>query len=204
MSNLISITTQKIKQLFAKTHVWTLLLIVGLILIAPISVSAQNCPSGYQCEGGCEYIGHCVSNRTCILVPPFYIRPGARNCGSFIIGRVNPPQGVADYNMQTALQPGSGNIGILLFVSNVVKLITAVGGILILINFVVAGITLIAQAGNTQAMTGVKDKLTYGLIGLVIMVAAYTAMALVGQIIFGNPLFIINPDLNALGALSGP
>lgn len=204
MSHLTPTIAKMSHWISAKTQLGLIVTVMVLMLGATTSVGAQNCPSGYQCEGGCEYIGHCVSNQTCIVVPPFYIRPGARNCGSFIIGRVDPPQGVADYNMETMLQPGSGDIGILLFVSNVIKLVTAVGGILILINFVMAGITIISQAGNTQALTAVKEKLTFGLIGLVIMVAAYTAMALVGQIIFGNPLFIINPDLNALGALSGP
>ena len=204
MPHLTSTITKASDWILARTRFWLVLIVIVLMWGTTTVVSAQNCPSGYQCEGGCEYIGHCISNQTCILVPPFYIRPGARNCGSFIIGRVKPPQGVQDYNMQTMLQPGSGDIGILLFVSNVIKLITAVGGILILINFIMAGLTIISQAGNTQALTAVKDKLTFGLIGLVIMVAAYTAMALVGQIIFGNPLFIINPDLNALGALSGP
>lgn len=148
----------------------------------------------------CKYEGQCIDNAKCHSVG-YNIWVFAGPCGSAIIGRVESPVGVKEYNTETALQ-GNGDIGILNFINNVIQLLTAVGGLFILINLIIAGFTYITQAGNSQAASSIKDRLTYAVIGVVIMVASYTLIAVISWLIFGNPTFIINPDLTSLGALA--
>ena len=111
--------------------------------------------------------------------------------------------GVDRYNIDAA--NGNGiNIGILVFASKLLKLVNIVAGLLIFVNFVSAGYTYITSAGNTSLYTEIKEKLTFSVVGIVIIVAAYTGAALLGLIFFGDPSFILNPDLVKYGALTPP
>jgi hypothetical protein len=108
-----------------------------------------------------------------------------------IIGNVVPPAGVAVYNDKV----GENGIGLLLFISNLIKLGTIVAGIWVMFNFISAGYIYITSAGDSSAHKKVSDQLTMSVIGLVIIVASYTIAGLLGLIIFGDPGYILNPQI---------
>lgn len=108
-----------------------------------------------------------------------------------IIGKVSPPPGVAAYNDQA----GAGSIGILIFVSNLIRLGTVIAGIWVLFNFITAGYIYITSSGDSSAHKKVSDQLTNSVMGLVLIVVAYTIAGLLGLIIFGDPSYILNPSI---------
>lgn len=112
---------------------------------------------------------------------------------SSIFGEVSPPPGVAEYD-KAALASGA-DIGLLLFVSNMIKLVTVVAGLFVIFNVVYAGIIYISSMGDSKAHSQVRDQITYSVVGLVIIVASYAIAMLIGLIFFGDATFIISPKI---------
>jgi hypothetical protein len=115
--------------------------------------------------------------------------------GGSIFGNISAPQGVSNYNAQ------AGGIGIILFFSNLIKLITVVAGIWTMLNFILAGFTYVTSADDSGKTEKVASKLTVSVIGLAIIVAAYTLAAVIGLILFNDAGFIINPQIPSVTAL---
>jgi len=186
--------------------VMSLLMFGGLFSASKSPVQAA-CPSGYTCSGGCTYIGQCINNKKCSYQPIYgqkIIAPGTEECGSAVIGGVKPPEGVRSYNFQAVMAGNGDNIGILIFASKLLKIANIIAGLLIFTNFVSAGYAYVTSAGNTSIMAEIKDKLTFSIIGIIIIVAAYAGMAIFSYILFGDPGFLLNPDLTKYGALANP
>src|SRR3989304_1781180 len=74
--------------------------------------------------------------------------------------------------------------------SLIVGLITIFAGLFFLIIFVAAGVQFITAGGDTHKRETPRDKMPTGIVGLVIAIAAYALVGLVGSI-FG--LEILNP-----------
>lgn len=120
--------------------------------------------------------------------------PTVRAAGGDIFGSINPPAGVDKYNSQA----GAGGIGIMIFISNIIRLSTILAGIWVFINFILAGWIYITSAGDKGASTKVSEKMTMSVMGLMIIVGAYTVAAILGLVIFGDASYIINPKLKGI------
>lgn len=105
-----------------------------------------------------------------------------------VFGTVQPPAGTQLYN------EAAGGIGLLLFISNMIRLATVVAGIYVLINFVLAGYDYIT-AGDSKAGQKVRERMTSSVLGLVVIVASYVIIGLAGLIFFGRASYFINPDI---------
>ena len=112
--------------------------------------------------------------------------PGPRS----IFGSVQAPQGVAEFNQQV-----TGGVGIILFFSNLIKLIAIIAGLWTMLNFILAGFTYVTSADDPGKIEKIGSKLTLSVVGLGIIVASYTLAALIGLIFFGDATFIINPKI---------
>ncbi|MBD3250613.1 MAG: hypothetical protein GF381_03535 [Candidatus Pacebacteria bacterium] len=109
-----------------------------------------------------------------------------------VIGRIKPPPGVENYN--------EGNtIGIFIFMSQMIKLVTIVAGIWTMFNFIMAGWTYLTAGGDSSAGEKVSKQMTNSVVGLVIVALAYSIAALVGLIIFGDASYILNPQIQTIG-----
>jgi len=142
----------------------------------------------------CNYTGQCVDNKSCLCISSSICFLSPSPCGSAIIGEVEPPQGVAEYNDEAG-----GEIGLFKFASNIINLASVIGGIIVMFNFVLAGFTYVTSAGNPSAHEKVKDKITWGLVGLAIIASFYLIAAIVGVIFYGSSAAVLNPALG--GAL---
>lgn len=111
--------------------------------------------------------------------------------GNDIFGTINAPKGVAEYNDQAGSQVG----GLMIFFSNIIKISAVFAGIWVMINFILAGWIYITSSGDSNAASKVSSKLNMSLIGIMLIVGAYTIAALIGLIIFGDVNYIINPTL---------
>jgi hypothetical protein len=115
-----------------------------------------------------------------------------------VFGPINPPPGVAELNAEA----GDSNIGLLIFVSNMIKLVSVVAGVWVMFNFITAGFTYITAAGDSGAMTKIGEKLSLSVSGLLLIVASYTIAGIIGLIIFGDATYIISPEIPT--AIQGP
>jgi hypothetical protein len=107
-----------------------------------------------------------------------------------IFGTIEAPQGVAEFNAQA-----DSGLGIILFFSNLIKLIAIVAGLWTMLNFILAGFTYVTSADNPSAIEKIGSKLSSSVIGLAIIVASYTLAAVIGLILFGDASFIISPEI---------
>jgi hypothetical protein len=106
-----------------------------------------------------------------------------------IFGSVSAPPGVADYDAQV------GGIGLVLFLSNLIKIVTIVGGLFVMVNLIRAGWTYISSSGDASAHEKVANTITFSVVGLAIIVASYAGAALIGLIFFGDATFILSPTI---------
>lgn len=90
---------------------------------------------------------------------------------------------------------GDFNIGIVLFFSNILRLVFVVAGIYALLNFIIAGYQYMTAGGDTKALTAAWNRIWQTLLGLIIIVGSFALAALFGYLIFGNAMFILNPKI---------
>ena len=128
-----------------------------------------------------------------------FVSPVLAAPGDELFGQIEAPQGVAQFNEQAG--EGANNIGLLIFISNLIKFASVVAGIWVLFNFITAGFTYVTASGDKGAYDKIGSKLTLSVTGLVLIVGAYTIAGILGLIIFGDPTYIINPDIPTI---SGP
>lgn len=155
--------------------------------------------------GGCTYVGQCVGNKKCecsVTGPRAFqecqnadvLFVGTQDCGSAIIGGVKPPTSVQ------AVNDASGGIGIVYFASRLLDFGSVIAGILVMINFLVAGFIYITSAGNSAANEKVRDRISWSFVGLIVILAAYVLAGIGGLIFFGDATYILQPQLQ--GALN--
>jgi hypothetical protein len=112
----------------------------------------------------------------------------------FGIGTIDVPPGVKEY--QTAAQAKTGaDIGIIYFVSNLIKIFAAVAGVWTLFNITLAGYMYLSSSGDAGTHQKVQTQVTNSVIGLILIVLSFTFGGLIGFIFFGDAGFILNPSL---------
>jgi len=110
-----------------------------------------------------------------------------------LIGTITNP-------MPSAYQHLTGtNGGLILFFTNILRVIFAVAGIYAFINFILAGFQYLGAAGDTKALTAAWNRIWNSLLGLIIVVGSFALAALFSQLIFGRADYILNPTLYGPG-----
>ena len=114
---------------------------------------------------------------------------------------MNLAQGNVDFG--TITQPGvispaygsveNGAIGVLL--NTVFNLLLVVAGIYALFNFILAGYAFLAAGDDPKQIQGAWAKIHQSVIGLLIAAGSLVLAAIFGQILFGDPGFLINPSI---------
>jgi hypothetical protein len=90
--------------------------------------------------------------------------------------------------------PGKAG-GLMLFLSNIIRLVFVVAGIVAFINFIIAGFQYMNAAGDTKALNAAWSRIWNSLLGLVVIVASFALTALISQLFFGDPTYILNPTI---------
>lgn len=88
-----------------------------------------------------------------------------------------------------------GQIGLLLFFSNLFQLLTVIAGLWVLLNIVLAGFEYISSQGDSGAHAKVREKVTNSVLGIVLIVSAYTIVAIIGLLFFGEANYFLQPTL---------
>jgi hypothetical protein len=147
---------------------------------------------------GCSSVGQCINDLRCTAANVSSSSgPSGGACGgTAIIGEVAPPDAISGLVNKGA----AGSNAIVFFISRIINFGTIIAGLITIGNFIAAGVMYVSagSTGDTGVHTKVRDKLTYGIVGLLIIVVSYTIVGLVGLIFFGDPLFTLNPSLSGL------
>lgn len=94
---------------------------------------------------------------------------------------------------------GSGASGIIIFFTNIVRLVFVVAGIYAFLNFIIAGYQYMSAGGDAKALQAAWGRIWQTLIGLVIVVTAFLLTSLVSYLLFGNATYILNPQVYGPG-----
>jgi hypothetical protein len=110
-----------------------------------------------------------------------------------IVGTITNP-------MPTAYKSLTGpNGGLILFLTNILRLVFVVAGIYAFINFIIAGFQYMTAAGDTKALNAAWSRIWNSLLGLILVVGSFALAALFSQLIFGDASFILSPKLYGPG-----
>ncbi len=109
------------------------------------------------------------------------------------VGNIKPPPGVEQQIADSGLP--ATDVAILFFFNKMLVAVTVVMGIWVLFNLVLAGVSYITSSGDAKAHTQVKDRLIMSVLGIVLIVGAYTLTAVVSYVIFGDPSYALNPTI---------
>lgn len=169
-------------------------LTIFLNLIAVSSMFFQ--PHLVFAGGPCSK-GGCYNNLKCVWTPnpslpaDGYYVVSDEPCGSAVIGGVAAPTAIAKFDL-------SSTIGILSLVSRILNFGAIIGGIIVVGNFVSAGLMYLSGTESADTHIKVRDKITYSIVGIVIIVSAYTIVGLMGLIFFKDATFLLNPRLQGI------
>lgn len=77
-----------------------------------------------------------------------------------------------------------------LIISNVIGIITIIGGIWFIFTFILGAFSFLTAGGDKAKMEEASKKITQGVIGIVVLAGAYALISLIGTILGYN---ILNP-----------
>lgn len=106
---------------------------------------------------------------------------------SDIIGTVTNP-------MPRAYQ-GIASGGLILFLTNILRLVFVAAGIFAFVNLIIAGFQFMSAGGDAKALGQAWDRIWGSLLGLILVVGSFALAALFGYVLFGDAGFILNPKI---------
>ncbi len=108
-----------------------------------------------------------------------------------IIGNLRPP--ITD--MPDAITPDGNIVGPVIFLNNVLRLAFVAAGLWVFMNIVIAGFMFINAGGNAETISKAWERIWQSIVGLVIMACSFLVAAVIGILIYRNPMAILDPSL---------
>jgi hypothetical protein len=110
-----------------------------------------------------------------------------------IVGKVKNPLPAA-YQSVTGSQGG-----LILLLTNVLRLVFVAAGIFALINIIGAGFEFMNAGGDAKKIEGAWGKIWLSMVGLLIIVGSFALAAVMGYLLFGDAGFILSPKIYGPG-----
>lgn len=107
-------------------------------------------------------------------------------------GQIAPPDALIS---KYGSEPGSA-IGAL--IQNIIWILIIGAGIYALFNLVLAGYSFMSAGDDAKKVSGAWGKIYQTVMGLAFAAGAFVLAAIFGQLIFGDPTFILNPVIPTL------
>ena len=105
-----------------------------------------------------------------------------------IFGKITQPEALKNFG-------GVEEGGIGKFLNLILQVLIIVAGIYALFNLVLAGYAFMSAGDDPKKMAGAWQKIWQTLLGLAFAAGAFVLAAIFGQLIFGDPSFILNPKI---------
>lgn len=96
---------------------------------------------------------------------------------------------------QTAFSGMSGAQAIGSLIERIIQLLIIGAGIYALFNFVIAGYDFLSAGDDAKKVAGAWAKIWQTALGLLVAAGAFVLAAIFGQLIFGDPTFILHPRI---------
>jgi len=108
-----------------------------------------------------------------------------------IFGNFTPPQHLVNIGSLTG-----GGLGILLQL--ILQILIIGAGIFALFNFILAGYAFLSAGDDPKKVAGAWAKIWQSVLGLAFVAGSFVLAAIFGQILFDNPLFILEPVIPSI------
>ena len=95
---------------------------------------------------------------------------------------------------------GGVKTGLPALISNFIGLMLTIGGIAVLITFLLAGLDYITAAGDPKKIENAARKINMSLTGLVVIAAAFLIAGIAGKLLLGDYSAFLTPKLFGPGA----
>lgn len=102
-----------------------------------------------------------------------------------IFGQISPPTGNYSPNIE----------GLTQLITNLLRLAILGAGLWAFLNILIAGFNFITAAGDPKKVANAWERIYLSITGLVVIVASFILAAIIGYLIFGDPLFILQPQI---------
>lgn len=116
-----------------------------------------------------------------------------------IVGSINTPEHLSGGYGDVAGDNGGG--GLLGLVSNLVKLVIAVGGLWAFVNLLLAGFVYITSGDKPDELVKAHQRIYMSILGLVVMIGSFAITMIVSFLLYGNASTILNPVISGPGAI---
>lgn len=107
--------------------------------------------------------------------------------GENIFGNVTLPEGLG--------RLGAGAAALVTLLNIVLRLLVVAGGIWALINIIIAGYQFMTAGGDPKAISSAWARIWQSLVGLLLVAGSFLLAAIFGQLLFGSPTAILNPQI---------
>ena len=87
------------------------------------------------------------------------------------------------------------NGGLILFLTNILRLVFVAAGMFAFINLILAGFQFIGAGGDPKAIAAAWAKIWQSLLGLILIVGSFALASLLGYLLFNNHGFILNQQI---------
>jgi hydrogenase-4 membrane subunit HyfE len=87
----------------------------------------------------------------------------------------------------------NSQMGIVLFFTNVIRLVFVAAGIYALVNFIIAGYQYMSAGGDSKQLTAAWARIWQTLLGLIIIVSSFALAGIIGFLFFGDATYILKP-----------
>ncbi len=101
-------------------------------------------------------------------------------------GTVTIPQGLSNYGSEPG--PAFGKL-----IQFGLRALVVGAGIYALFNLVLAGYAFMSAGDDSKKVSGAWSQISQTMIGLAFSAGAFVLAAILGQLLFGNPLFLLQP-----------
>lgn len=109
------------------------------------------------------------------------------------IGKIGTPPGVAEQIAKSGV--GAEDTAILFFLSSLIKVANVLAGIWVAFNVVFAAFDYLSGQGSADAHKKVRERITMSVLGLLLLVVAYVATAIISLLLFGDASYVLQPKL---------
>lgn len=99
------------------------------------------------------------------------------------LGNVSEPPGVDQF--------ASGAAGLSGFISIIVKMVIVLASMYGFFNLIFAGYAFMSAGGDSKRIQAATAKIWQTILGLAIAAASFVIAALIGQLLFGDPKFLL-------------
>ncbi len=85
--------------------------------------------------------------------------------------------------------------GLILFFTNILRIVFVAAGIFAFLNLIIAGFQYMSAGGDAKAIAAAWGRIWQSLLGLVLVVGSFALAALLGYLLFGDAGFILSPKI---------